>query len=95
MPKVKEVIQWYTKNGWPLVCRYCGSDKNLTKDHVKAKSKTPQRVRLMRWRNRDRDPHSYFSQFVLCCGECNRMKGCMTHEQFLEHTHKIINYIKQ
>ena len=95
MPKLKDVVAWYNQNGWPLKCKYCGSMDNLTKDHIEAKSKTPQNVRLRRWRNKEKDPITYFSQFALVCKNCNYMKGCMSHNGFIEHIKQIINYTKE
>ena len=95
MPKLNEVIEYYKKNERPLVCRYCGSTDDLTKDHIDPKSRVPRNVRVRLWRNKDKNPDAYFGQFSLACVICNQQKAAMNHDEFIKHIKKIINYISQ
>jgi hypothetical protein len=51
------------------VCWYCGSDQNLTWDHIKPKSKGGEH----RWEN-----------LVTCCFSCNNKKGDLDVKEFCE-----------
>ena len=73
--KPQELREWYNKNGMPLVCRYCGRNSDLTKDHIEPKCRVPSKIRARRWRNKDREPETYYGQFALVCGQCNQMKA--------------------
>lgn len=94
MPKLNEVIQYYKDRGWPIKCVYCGSENDLTKDHIHPKCRVPQYVRLKMWRKKERNPDAYYKQFAICCKYCNQMKGAMTHNEFLEQIKKIIVFLK-
>lgn len=59
----------YRRDGYK--CVYCGSDRNLTLDHMIPKSKGGEN----NWKN-----------LVTCCGKCNRIKGDTSVEEFLEKT---------
>jgi len=58
-------------------CVYCGSDESLTIDHVIPKSK---------WReyNLKRKILNNKSNLVAACYRCNREKGAMTPDQWLD-----------
>lgn len=91
--RCKELINWYRKNGIPVVCRYCGHKNDLSKDHVIPKCKIPQADRVLKWKNKDKDPETYFTQFSITCRRCNGAKGSMGHEEFLIHIKKMASYV--
>ena len=93
MPKLIDIRTWYIKNGMPIKCRYCGSDSNLTKDHLTPKSRVSKNVRLERWKNKDIDPQTYYKQFALACSRCNLMKHNLNEKEFIEHIKKIASII--
>lgn len=92
MPRLNEIVKYYIKKDWKLECKYCGSKDELTKDHIIAKSKIPQKVRIQRFLNKDKDENGYFAQFALVCRMCNKIKSDVGHNDFVEHIRKIVRY---
>ena len=65
----------YRRDGYK--CVYCGSDKDLTLDHMIPKSKGGGNT----WKN-----------LVTCCGKCNRLKDDSSVEEFLERTGYVMSH---
>jgi len=59
-----------------MTCYYCGSqDREMTKDHITPKTHGGKSVK---------------ENIVDCCFVCNRTKGCMTAEQFVQWAKDIV-----
>ena len=74
MLKLKIIRERVTK---PVrACFYCGAtDREMTKDHVIPKAHGGTKAR---------------ENMVDCCMICNRVKGCMTAEQFIQWAKDIV-----
>jgi hypothetical protein len=76
------------KNKWEYKCAYCGSDNELTIDHIVPQSK---------------GGSDYTTNVVCCCKICNQSKGHLPWKEWYknqtffseENYNKIINWISE
>ena len=68
--EAKRMWRQHIKEQWEHQCAYCGSEENLTIDHVVPVSRFLDKSSANTWENK-----------VCCCKKCNSKKGNRTPEE--------------